>query len=149
MLLFFVTVAFGVLLAWLLLRSERVRAAYEVHSNYFGSVLGEQDMGAFSGEGAGYTWTQTNAEVEIAVPVAASARAKDVRCQVTASTLSLVCSGTQILQGRLFRGVEADDCDWKIEDASGGARVVTVTLVKSEATRGNQHWTSVLQLHPG
>eukprot|EP00966_Prymnesium_polylepis_P212620 4924556-Prymnesium_polylepis.1 len=114
MLLFFVTVAFGVLLAWLLLRSERVRAAYEVHSNYFGSVLGEQDMGAFSGEGAGYTWTQTNAEVEIAVPVAASARAKDVRCQVTASTLSLVCSGTQILQGRLFRGVEADDCDWKI-----------------------------------
>ena len=108
LLLLAATLLLGVLLSWLLLRSGTAAAAgYETHSNYFASALGEQDMGAFSGEDGGYRWSQTESEVEIFVDVAASARAKDVQCRVTSSTISLSCSGAQILHGRLFRGVEA------------------------------------------
>ncbi|KAL1522828.1 hypothetical protein AB1Y20_017797 [Prymnesium parvum] len=142
------TLSIAAILSWFLLRGTNSTAAppYEVHANYFGNILGEADMSAFKGEGSGYTWAQTDEEVEISVPLGATTRARDISCQITSSTIALACSGSQILQGRLHRSVNAEDCDWKIENSpEGNARLLTITLIKTEPTRGNQHWTSVLQ----
>ena len=98
LLLLAATLCIGALLSHLLLRSTGLDNAgdYETHEEYFRAVLGEQSMSAFSGEGQGYRWKQTDAEVEITVPVAASARAKDVRCQITPTTLSLACASDDV-----------------------------------------------------
>lgn len=90
----------AVLLSWWLLSrhffgSEPERPA---NPNFFGSVVAEQDMSAFQGDGPGYRWTQTVEEVEIVVPAGPSTRAKDVRCHITSASIECVCCGTEVLK---------------------------------------------------
>ena len=110
LLLLAATLGLGALLSWLLLRPTGTddTGAYETHEEYFGAVLGEQSMSAFSGEGPGYQWKQTDAEVELTIPVAATTRAKDVRCQITPTTIALVCAGDDVaLQATLCMRAQA------------------------------------------
>ena len=96
--LFLATLGAGIILSWLLLPRKEAASTYELRDSWFASVLGPQDMSAFGGQGAGYQWSQTDAEVEITVPMPASTRAKDIRCTITGTSLSLNCSGTEILK---------------------------------------------------
>ena len=143
-----VTVCVSAALSWLLLRVRSSGAAVErvpPHEKYFESLEVDPSVDHFQGVGPGYRWSQTDSEVELCVPVDAEARARNVSLDITSRTISLSCAEKCILQGRLFRGVKSDECDWKLE-GSGDSRMLTITLTKAISTRGNQHWTSLLAL---
>ena len=46
-------------------------------------------------------------------------------------------------QGKLFRRVQHEECDWSIDERNG-ERILRLTLVKVVPTKGAQHWTSLL-----
>ena len=111
---------------------------------YFQAILSrEPTMSSWSGAEQGCTWTQTDAEVEVCAPMPEGARAKDVACRVLPTTLSLSIRGTSVVEGKLFRRVRHDDCDWEIEERAG-ARTLKLTLVKAAPTKGSQNWTQLV-----
>jgi hypothetical protein len=145
-----ITLCVAGLLSFLLLRpatrpSQTVaRRAELAEEKYFQSVLSETVQKSWSGTEQGCNWTQTDTEVEISTAMPDGARAKDVVCRVLPTTLSLSLKGATILNGTLFRRVLHEDCDWAIEE-SNGVRLLKLTLVKAQPTKGSQHWTSLLQ----
>jgi len=144
-----VTLAASAALSWLLLSDRAESQEAEGRDSFFESLVDtEQTSEAFSGEGPGYRWSQTDAEVEVAVTVDALIKARDVQCDITPRSLLLICAGTSILQGRLFRNVKSGESDWKLE-GTGSARTLTISLPKVAPTRGNQHWTSLFELPEG
>uniref|UniRef100_A0A7S2GCQ0 CS domain-containing protein n=1 Tax=Haptolina brevifila TaxID=156173 RepID=A0A7S2GCQ0_9EUKA len=134
------------LLIYFLLQSEVSPPSEPDHritgERYFQDVLGEMDSAA-SGTEQGCAWSQDDDEVHITVPLPSDARSKDCQCKILDSSLNLSIKGSTVLQGKLFRRVKPDDCDWTIEDEKQG-RTLRLTLVKSQPTKGTQHWTSLL-----
>ena len=113
---------------------------------YFQKVVGTMNaMGAdsWSGTEQGCRWMQSDEEVEVTAPMPGGARGRDVVCKVLPASLSLSILGAPVVQGKLFRKVQHEECDWSIED-SGGERIFKLTLLKLVPTKGSQHWTSLL-----
>ena len=143
------TVGTATILGYLLLRGTAASKPLDERvkdDKYFRAILSEaaENMGNFSGTEQGCIWAQTDEEVEISIPLPQAARAKDCQCKVRPETLAITIQGSVVLQGSLFRRVQAEDADWILEDVAG-KRVMKVTLTKSMPTKGTQHWTRLIK----
>jgi len=137
--------ALSYLLSWRSAGSATARSAAEP-ARYFQDVVGSgtaEELGRRSGSVQGCEWTQTSAEVEVTAPLAEGVRAKDIECRALPSSIRVAVSGAMLLQGTLFRKVDDTSTDWVIE-GKGGSRELKITLTKAVATKGGQHWTSLL-----
>ena len=102
-------------------------------------LLNESDVGATLDK---YSWTQTDDEVIVKVKVPAGTKSKAVKLDVHSKTLKLEVLGDKILDGSLYKNVDADECTFTIED-DGDGRIVIVTLQKLQKTSANAHWKCV------
>lgn len=102
-------------------------------------LLNESDVGATLDK---YSWTQTDDEVIVKVKVPAGTKSKAVKLDVHSKTLKLEVLGDKILDGSLYKNVDADECTFTIED-DGDGRTVIVTLQKLQKTSANAHWKCV------
>ena len=92
------------------------------------------------------TWKQTKEEIEINVPLEDRARARDIVCQITSTTLKLCfrCQEQQITH-MLWEKCDADQSGWQIisrevvrhgECTKATARCIQVTIIKSSRPIG-------------
>jgi len=91
--------------------------------------------------GASGSWRQSHETVDVVVPVPAGTRARDVRCDVSATSALVGLRGQPaLLEGELGGRVKVDETLWTLEDGE-----VNVRLQKMEP---GQAWAALLQGHP-
>lgn len=143
------TAALAAVIYLLVLRPPRLAPARRPQADagpYFASALNGavmEGMASFSGTEQGCSWTQTDAEVDVRLELPHDARAKEVQCRILPTALRITVRGNKVAEGKLFRRVSVDDCDWTVEDEDG-KRMLKLTLAKSVPTKGTQHWTRLL-----
>ena len=91
------------------------------------------------------TWKQTKEEIEINIPLEDRARAKDIECQITSTTLRIGFRGQEpILSETLYEKCDAEESSWQIisqeaarhgEPTKTAARCIQITLIKKQPTK--------------
>jgi hypothetical protein len=97
-----------------------------------------------------YDWSQTETEVEIFVKLdkvanLADLRAKQIRANITSTSLSVQVNGETLVKGEFPAKVLADDCTWQLEEPRNAPKRIWITLYKAVPTTRNQHWKSALK----
>ena len=106
------------------------------------------------GAGPGYAWTQGGAKndevaVRVALPAGTRARQMGVTVKPTTLSITLLQSDGQratLVAGDLFAPVKADDIEWELVEAEGGAKELKLNLLKQNAQ--GPFWPCLVRGHP-
>jgi len=128
--------------------SRRVPEPHEIIEKIAAPLL---DRGGDLLVARGYLWGQTESAVHVFVPArgARIAKSSEVTCEMRVQSLSLSLptaeEGKRLeLSGKLHKPVQADECNWQLEDRG---LLLHVELVKRDQTKEGEHWKCVWQGH--
>jgi len=96
-----------------------------------------------SGSGEAYTWEASGSgkEILISVPLDDNIRVKQIKFNVTSTSLLCKIADRVIVEGKLFAQVMTDDSFWDFEKKDGKAYLL-ITLGKTDASI---KWESLLE----
>jgi len=133
-------------------RMQREAAQENVTMDEFGE-LAQRSPEELGGECEQYKWLQTDEDIVVEARCPSDTHAKDCKVEITTNSISVIVGGREVVSGKLTKSVRPDDCFWELESAPAGAeegmeKLLSVTLLKFDKTRGNKHWKSVVKGGP-
>jgi len=96
------------------------------------------------GVAASHTWTQTLYETTVTVDAPAGTRAKDVKCNLGTTSVSLELPGGDVVEGEFYDRVDASGSMWTLDRPAADRTSVVLTLEKTQET----WWRSVFKDAP-
>lgn len=102
--------------------------------NYPPEAKKAQPNSGNGGKGPNYVWTQTLSEITVTIPVPAETTSKQVKAQITDTTVDVrLTDGKILLEGKLYADVRSEESFWQLDRAE---QVVTLHLDK----RDDMNW---------
>lgn len=84
-------------------------------------------------------WWQTMDDVTVEIDVLSGTKAKDIKCTIRPTWISVSVSGNIVFEGDLAKPIQPDDSVWTLEDK----RLLQIFLVKVDKT-ASSCWPSLL-----
>lgn len=123
---------------------DQGRQGNVVYDNTTGK-LAIMDEFACGGEADLYQWGQNNWEVHLRIYVMTDTGKRDVKLHTTTQSIRLEVDGLVFIDGKLHRPIISDETTYEFSDnMEVGGRILTVTMRKMKETRGNKHWSCVV-----
>ncbi|XP_015375883.1 PREDICTED: nudC domain-containing protein 2-like [Diuraphis noxia] len=87
-------------------------------------------------------WWQTVDELHIEITLSLNTKSKDVKVNVTNSSITCQILGKTLFSGNLFRKVRADDTVWTLED---NGTLLNIVLTKADCSDKQNFWEAILE----
>lgn len=135
------------------LRTEQIMRDAKQQGNQ-GNLVMDRESGKLviktddqmGGRAKRYWWGQNEREVTIKCEVDASTRSKAVRLTSKSQSIHLEVGGDVLAEGPLLHPVIADETLFTLDELPGGEKkLLTVTMLKAEPTKGQKHWTCAIK----
>ncbi|XP_008181267.1 nudC domain-containing protein 2 isoform X1 [Acyrthosiphon pisum] len=87
-------------------------------------------------------WWQTVDELHIEITLPVNTKSKDVKVNVTNSSITCQILGKPLFSGNLFRKVRADDTLWTLED---NGTLLNIVLTKADYSNKENVWEAIME----
>ncbi|KAL4097971.1 hypothetical protein QTP88_022650 [Uroleucon formosanum] len=87
-------------------------------------------------------WWQTVDELHIEITLPVNTKSKDVKVNVTNSSITCQIFGKTLFSGNLFRKIRSDDTLWTLED---NGTLLNIVLTKADYSNKENVWEAIME----